>query len=114
MRISDWSSDVCSSDLQDNNSIGLGSTMNALGGQLQGFASLFGGAKQQTDMYLAVARSSEVGGEVIRKLKLVSPGGYASATRARRSEERRVGTECVSTCTSWLSPYLSKKQTNIQ
>src|SRR3546814_15831540 len=57
--------------------------MNALGGQLQGFASLFGGAKQQTDMYLAVARSSEVGGEVIRKLKLVGPGGYASATRAR-------------------------------
>src|SRR3546814_3299652 len=107
MRISDWSSDVCSSDLlltifpqpyvarakllpQDNNSIGLGSTMNALGGQLQGFASLFGGAKQQTDMYLAVARSSEVGGEVIRKLKLVGPGGYASATRARDRKSTRL------------------------
>src|SRR3546814_9695864 len=26
--------------------------------------------------------------------------------RDRKSEERRVGKECVSTCRSWLSPYL--------
>ncbi|MDO9368250.1 MAG: capsule biosynthesis protein [Sphingopyxis sp.] len=75
---------------QDNNSIGLGSMMNALGGQLQGFASLFGGAKQQTDMYLAVGRSSEVGDAVIRKLKLVGPGGYASATKARLALAKKV------------------------
>ncbi len=75
---------------QDNNSIGLGSMMNALGGQLQGFAALFGGAKQQTDMYLAVGRSSEVGHEVIRKLKLVGPEGYASATKARIALARKV------------------------
>jgi len=67
---------------QDSSSIGLGSTLNALGGQLQGFAALFGGAKQQTDMYLAVSRSSEVGDAVIKRLKLVGPDGYASATRA--------------------------------
>lgn len=75
---------------QDNNSIGLGSMMNALGGQLQGFAALFGGAKQQTDMYLAVGRSSEVGDEVIRKLKLVGPEGYGSATKARIALARKV------------------------
>ncbi|HEV2597143.1 capsule biosynthesis protein [Sphingopyxis sp.] len=75
---------------QDNNSIGLGSMMNALGGQLQGFASLFGGAKQQTDMYLAVGRSGEVSGAVIRKLKLVGPGGYSSATRARVALAQKV------------------------
>ncbi len=68
---------------QDSNSIGLGSTMNALGGQLQGFAALFGGAKQQIDMYLAVSRSTEVTDAVIRKLKLVGPDGYATATKAR-------------------------------
>ena len=75
---------------QDNNSIGLGSMMNALGGQLQGFASLFGGAKQQTDMYLAVGRSSEVSDAVIRKLKLVGPGGYASAPKARLALAKQV------------------------
>jgi len=74
---------------QDSNSVGLGSTLNALGGQLQGFAALFGGAKQQTDMYLAVGRSSEVTGEVIRKLKLVGPGGYASARKAELALARK-------------------------
>src|SRR3546814_12706164 len=29
----------------------------------------------------------------------------ASMHRVRRSEERRVGKECVSTCRSWGSPY---------
>lgn len=75
---------------QDNNSIGLGSMMNALGGQLQGFASLFGGAKQQTDMYLAVGRSSEVSDVVIRKLKLVGPDGYWSVNRARNALAKKV------------------------
>jgi hypothetical protein len=68
---------------QDNNSIGLGSMMNALGGQLQGFAALFGGAKQPVDMYLAIARGTEVTDAVIDKLKLVGPNGYASRDRAR-------------------------------
>jgi uncharacterized protein involved in exopolysaccharide biosynthesis len=68
---------------QDNNSIGLGSMMNALGGQLQGFAALFGGAKQPVDMYLAIARGTEVTDAVISKLKLVGPDGYASQNRAR-------------------------------
>jgi len=75
---------------QDSSSIGLGSTLNALGGQLQGFAALFGGAKQQTDMYLAVSRSSEVGDAVIKRLKLVGPDGYASATRAHVALAQKV------------------------
>src|SRR3546814_6656932 len=33
-----------------------------------------------------------------------SPSGYAEQNR-RRSEERRVGKECVSTCRSRWSPY---------
>src|SRR3546814_20797209 len=30
----------------------------------------------------------------------------ASPSRTRRSDERRVGKQCVSHCRSWLSPYL--------
>src|SRR3546814_21124598 len=36
-------------------------------------------------------------------------GGNGGTRRIRRSEERRVGKECVSTCRSRLSPYHSKK-----
>lgn len=75
---------------QDSNSIGLGSMMNALGGQLQGFASLFGGAKQQIDMYLAVGRSDEVTGAVIKKLKLAGPGAYGSERSARVALAKKV------------------------
>src|SRR3546814_20866280 len=42
------------------------------------------------------------------------PGAPSAPPRsARRSEERRVGKECVSTCRSRWSPYHEKK-TNIQ
>src|SRR3546814_11686943 len=69
MRISDWSSDVCSSDL----------------------------AGEQTPggrMPVVVARRRR-----------------DRRGRASRSEERRVGKECVSTCRSRWSPYHSKKKT---
>src|SRR3546814_20177285 len=36
--------------------------------------------------------------------------GHPMATFGRRSEERRVGKECVSTCRSRLSPSHSKKK----
>src|SRR3546814_1333209 len=68
MRISDWSSDVCSSDLE--------------------------GAE-------AVAKAAEaaLGGIDI----LVNNAGLTRD--GLRSEERRVGKECVSTCRSRWSPY---------
>lgn len=76
---------------QDNNSVGLGSMLNAVGGQLQSFASLFGGAKQPIDFYLAVGRSAEVTDDVIRRLKLVGPSAdYATATDARIALARKV------------------------
>src|SRR3546814_18352636 len=71
MRISDWSSDVCSSDLQRQ-----------------------GGRRDQD---------------------VRAPGGQRQSHRAaerrqqQRSEERRVGKECVSTCRSRWSPYHYKK-----
>src|SRR3546814_2148618 len=71
MRISDWSSDVCSSDLLHGTD-----TASRLGGDE--FAILVGGpdARQR---------------------------GHDLCDS--RSEERRVGKECVSTCRSRWSPY---------
>lgn len=68
---------------QDSNSVGLGSTMGALGGQFQGFAALLGGARQPIDMYLAIGRSAEVTGDVIKRLRLIGPDGYSSERKAR-------------------------------
>src|SRR3546814_18478221 len=43
---------------------------------------------------------------------LLQPAGERSRNSApSRSEERRVGKECVSTCRSWWSPYHYKKKT---
>src|SRR3546814_19064574 len=97
MRISDWSSDVCSSDLlrcafliglqEDLADRGGDDSVLALGHIGQGIAhevhpaALPGGAHDAGDRALEA---------------LVSIG---------RSEERRVGQECVSTCRSRWSPY---------
>src|SRR3546814_9463559 len=74
MRISDWSSDVCSSDL----------------------ARHVGQDRQLHD--------------IVRDLRRRRGRACAEARQQRgadsRSEERRVGKECVSTCRSRWSPYL--------
>jgi hypothetical protein len=67
---------------QDTASLGLGSMTGALGGQFQGFAALLGGARQPIDMYLAIARGTEVTDAVIRKLRLAGPDDMASARAA--------------------------------
>src|SRR3546814_3569884 len=81
MRISDWSSDVCSSDL--------------CGAQ-----------------YCGVGRKGHAGGNCRRRRgrrrgpSTDPPGGHRRLPcRRSRSEESRVGKECVSTCRSRWSPY---------
>src|SRR3546814_3469950 len=76
MRISDWSSDVCSSDLA---LIGIGSSA------------------------LSMGRHVRAGVALCYALALALWGG--AIWQVRRSEERRVGKECVSTCRSRWSPY---------
>src|SRR3546814_11390368 len=60
-----------------------------------------------------VQRTRSGGGEIVALLKTGS-AFYAPATSgiamAERSEERRVGKECVSTCRSRWSPYHYKKK----
>src|SRR3546814_6544712 len=75
MRISDWSSDVCSSDL------------------------LVTGLDLVEEMLKVAA-----GEKLSIKQKDVQLKGSAIESRIR-SEERRVGKECVSTCRSRWSPY---------
>src|SRR3546814_13443380 len=102
MRISDWSSDVCSSDLQHHHRVRR-TFAGCLGWQASPPNAR--GTKPRVGM-----RHAAVFGE-----KLGVPGecdaGVVDRTLLhRRSEERRVGKECVSTCRSRLSPYISKKK----
>src|SRR3546814_1106591 len=86
MRISDWSSDVCSSDLIEVSAAVEPDPLPA--------------GESNLDHY----RRRDFGGGCPHD----RGGGRASHHRRgqrRRSEERRVGTECVSTCRSRCSPY---------
>src|SRR3546814_15776009 len=105
MRISDWSSDVCSSDLhhrlqQFAEGIGLGLGQHDVlvaGVDSQLDAEIVGGAPDIADL----APPLRTGGVAER---LLDVGGQAVPV-CLRSEERRVGKACVSKCRSRWSPY---------
>src|SRR3546814_8751369 len=84
MRISDWSSDVCSSDLV--------ARRRARGGH--------GGRRVEMRCYDAGRPSA-----CRRTLEPVQQFGGVPHGRGERSDERRGGKECVSTCRSRWSPY---------
>src|SRR3546814_20434940 len=91
MRISDWSSDVCSSDLKKAYPLRIN-------------AEVLAAAQRWADDELRSlnAQIEYVLRDALRKAgRLKPPGEPADA----RSEERRVGKECVSTCRSRWSPY---------
>src|SRR3546814_10049476 len=77
MRISDWSSDVCSSDLR-----------------------MYHHADQS-------AHERSVDADILQTAAIMRESGFEAVTTVdrNRSEERRVGKECVSTCRSRWSPY---------
>src|SRR3546814_14843733 len=118
MRISDWSSDVCSSDLlaetQARNgrldirapAAGLVLTRDVEPGQIvsAGSGVLFrvalGG---QMEMQAKLAES-DLARLSVGVPATVTPVGTDKQFKGR-SEERRVGKECVSTCRSRWSPY---------
>src|SRR3546814_13989975 len=98
MRISDWSSDVCSSDLvmvYGGDLLTLREQVARSPRKRKVARALLGDA----DVVVAISRwSAERVKELAAALEL--PGGGPV-----RSEERRVGKECVSPCRSRLSPY---------
>src|SRR3546814_12462270 len=101
MRISDWSSDVCSSDLQGSERGERRIDVDRLG-KLVGRTALDDARsrKDQRDMrrlfHIGVLGPDAMIAEVIA---MIAPQDDD------RSEERRVGKECVSTCRSRWSPY---------
>src|SRR3546814_12124890 len=101
MRISDWSSDVCSSDLV---------LANILLPRVIVFGGLLDVAECDELVELSRARlkpSSVVdpatGGDQLHEDR--TSAGAHFPRGANRSEERLVGKECVSTCISRVSPY---------
>src|SRR3546814_18330027 len=96
MRISDWSSDVCSSDLLD--------LLNALVG-----APLDAGTAHFQPSSLQVT-TVDVGNPTTNLIPAQATAGFNVRFNDTRSEERRVGKECVSTCRSRWSPDHYKKK----
>src|SRR3546814_4315443 len=103
MRISDWSSDVCSSDLpgQQRSPSGLKGS-----GLPEEQAGEFVGAPLGWEALPAPSVAQGSSGKALRHAP--QPSSF------RRSEERRVGNECVSTVRSRWSPYHAQKNTTIQ
>src|SRR3546814_18541427 len=99
MRISDWSSDVCSSDLSDD--VQVGDLVLALGNP-------FGVGQTVTSGIVSALARTQVGitdfSFFIQTDAAINPGNSGGALVTLRSEERRVGKECVSTCRSRWSP----------
>src|SRR3546814_11675919 len=109
MRISDWSSYVCSSDLD------LQSQRQVIDLRFQDPGDLAVPFRAAPDLALGPERMRPqfVNRRMIVILDLIGHrqiGGienprFAAEELEQRSEERRVGKECVSTCRSRWSPY---------
>src|SRR3546814_17646866 len=94
MRISDWSSDVCSSDLRE-----------AVAGAARDLFVI--GVQEQRVEVVGAPRAQARGGV---DLDFRLPVGVCTDHRGRRSDERRVGKGCGSTCRYRWAPYHSNKQ----
>src|SRR3546814_11632270 len=106
MRISDWSSDVCSSDLlpPPKATILSARRISSRGGQTQ-FASTKAAYEHLADDDKEFLKNLRVIHTVTAAVReFFRPEDLDDARRAlrqeHRSEERRVGKECVSTCRS--------------
>src|SRR3546814_15802233 len=105
MRISDWSSDVCSSDL-----VPVEVLLGRRGEEREQTRGV--GAKRPDEVvgidHVAL-RLGHLGAvlddHALREQRLEGLVDLHEAQVAQRSEERRGGKECVSTCRSRWSPY---------
>src|SRR3546814_2864984 len=99
MRISDWSSDVCSSDL----------THREFAGRLLGNVG-------RQDHLVRRTATALLDVHLVKEIQAAQPrpgaaqlGGIEGVPLGQRSEARRVGKECVSTCRSRWARYHKKK-----
>src|SRR3546814_11088643 len=97
MRISDWSSDVCSSDLLNfvcrDVALTVGTSQSAFTSRYDEGETIRVPVAHHDGNYFA-------DDETLDRLE-----GEGRIAFRYRSEERRVGKECVSTCRSRWSPY---------
>src|SRR3546814_5600467 len=111
MRISDWSSDVCSSDLFHRLTAFIarpGDTIKHAEEHMirRKVRLLF--VMDSDDRMVGLVTLTDIHGE--KPMQIVQSRGIRRdevlvADIMTRSEERRVGKECVSTCSSRWSPY---------
>src|SRR3546814_12326094 len=92
MRISDWSSDVCSSDLYKRGQSAPQTAIELVGKATTPSAGCSTLSTRSPDPWWAWEHRPPCS-------RVTAP------VRSTRSEERRVGKECVSTCRSRWSPY---------
>src|SRR3546814_15032924 len=97
MRISDWSSDVCSSDLQSTAVVACGSDPNAN-------ARRAGHRNHPPYQHHRPKDAAELLETWCEIRDLDGASAVIVERRYHRSEERRVGKECVRTCRSRWSP----------
>src|SRR3546814_14818383 len=101
MRISDWSSDVCSSDLAEEKLLVVARLL-ATGAEVLLFDEPLSGLDPTTlqEIFPIFRRLAENGKTVC----IIEHNLDVIKTLCDRSEERRVGKECVSTCRFRWSP----------
>src|SRR3546814_18576809 len=114
MRISDWSSDVCSSDLHRGSFSSFAALAGAEGVRAARARMASAAPSFMSDLRLAVVVEGAACGS---RLSATGTIGLPAVHRSlRRSEERRVGKECVSKCRSRWSPThkKTKKMTKLR
>src|SRR3546814_19440029 len=98
MRISDWSSDVCSSDLPDPETP-IAETAWAMDALVRQGKVLYWGTSEWSANQIREAH------KLARAHNLHPPTMEQPQYNLLRSDERRAGKECVSTCRSRWWPY---------
>src|SRR3546814_17469956 len=101
MRISDWSSDVCSSDVDMIFGISFGKKKTSQQ------SSTDTNIKENTNQSQSQSTTGQTSTNTSQTgtTNQSTTGTQSSDTVDRRSEERRVGKECVRQCRSRCSPY---------
>src|SRR3546814_19461460 len=97
MRISDWSSDVCSSDLGGPHGI---EQLFQFPCHCRGRSGIRGSVRTEFLKFRRTVKSQQPDLDPD-----LTSRGIAQQALSLRSEERRVGKECVSTCRSRWSSY---------
>src|SRR3546814_15601840 len=114
MRISDWSSDVCSSDLLRPGEREGRRRRPMPEARASGWChiwSLVPGRLLEEDGRPVPSHASHARAG---SLLYLADERHGTPDRSKtRSEERSVGNECVSTCRSWWVPIHSKKKKNL-